>query len=45
MLSENLLTLILNYINFDEKSKYLDLQLYNIDYSNNDKITFENINI
>ena len=45
MLSENLLTLILNYINFNRHSKYLDLQLYNIDYSINDRITFEDYRI
>ena len=41
MISENLVSLILNYIDFN-KSKFLDLRSYNLDYSNNSKITFEN---
>ena len=42
MQSENLIALILNYMKFDEKSKFLDLSSYNLDYNENDKITFEN---
>ena len=41
MLSENLVTIILNYLRFYKKIKFLDLQSYNIDLSKNDKITFE----
>ena len=41
MQSENLIALILNYLNFNNYSKFLDLSSYNLDYSKNDKITFE----
>ena len=41
MISENLITLILNYLEFNKQSKFLDLQSYHLDYSNN-KISFKN---
>ena len=41
MISENLISSVLNYINFNEYSKFLDLQYYHLDHSNNDKISFE----
>ena len=41
MQSENLISLILNYLNFNRQSKFLDLSSYNLDYNKNDKIIFE----
>lgn len=42
MISENLLTIVLNYLAFDKQIKFLNIQTYNVDCSNNDKMTFEN---
>ena len=41
MLSENLVSIILNYVEFNGYSKFLDLCSYNLDYSRNDAVTFE----
>ena len=45
MLSENLITIILNYLKFNETIKFFDLSSYNLDYSDNNKITFENFRL
>src|SRR3989338_5941548 len=44
MISENLVNIILNYIKFSEKSIFLDISSYNLDYSENNRITFEDFN-
>ena len=41
MISEDLVSSILDYINFNGYSKFLDLQSYHLDHSTNDKISFE----
>ena len=42
MISENLLTIILNYLNLNKQSKFYDLRHYNLDYNENDSISFKN---
>ena len=41
MISENLITIVLNYLKFNKQNKFLDLRSYHLDNSNS-RITFEN---
>ena len=40
MISENLITIVFNYLKFNSNTRSIDLTSYNLDYSNNDPIFF-----